>query len=98
MKNINTNMDSISNNKWKTFSLNLPNIMVSRYSVKLASSIFYDKVLSDLDEKQYILVIFKIKTNFHLFRNMSTMQRINKFDYDFLLDSFCEYWNLKAGN
>ena len=91
-------MNNTLTNKWYTQTTITPNLIISKDTIELAISNFYNEVMSKLNDNQYILVIFKIKTNDNLYRNISSMQRINKFDRDILIDSFIEYWNIKSAN
>ena len=91
-------MNNTLTNKWYTHTTITPNLIISKDTIELAISNFYNEVMSKLNDNQYILVIFKIKTNDNLYRNISSMQIINKFDRDILIDSFIEYWNIKSAN
>ena len=51
-----------------------------------------------MSNNQYLLIIFKIKTEDKLHRTISTVQRINKLDKYELLSVFNEYWILKSNN
>ena len=55
-------------------------------------------IFNELPNNQYLLIIFKIKTEDKLHRTISTVQRINKLDKYELLSVFNEYWILKSNN
>ena len=93
---INTQM--LIKNKWHKYSNKLPNYIYNQVNLELFVSKFYLEILSKLRDDQFMLIIFRIKTDDNLIRNISPLQRINKLDKDFLLDSFTEYWNLKSDN
>ena len=90
--------ENILSNHWSTYKYNLPNNILSHISIDLAFTKFNEDILSKLDENQYLLVLFKIKTGDNLFRTISSLQRVNKNDREVLLNSFYEYWDLKYEN
>ena len=83
-------------NTWSEFKYELHNKLISTSHINNAVNNFNTKILNQLSEDQYLLVIFKIKTDDNLIRSISTLQRINKSSK--LQEVFNEYWNLKVDN
>lgn len=83
-------------NKWLTYSYKLPNNLLGTEQINNAITDFNNTVLCNLSKDQYLLIIFKIKTDDNLIRSISVLQRINKFTE--LQEIFNEYWNLKIDN
>ena len=82
-------------NKWLNF-IQESNLITSN-TIESACVKFYDLVLTNLNKDQYILIIFRIKTENNLYRNISTFQTIRKMDLKEL--SICnEYWLIKSEN
>ena len=91
--------ENILSNHWSTYKYNLPNNILSHISIDLALNKFNEDILSKMNENQYLLVLFKIRTEDNLFRTISSIQKITKKeDKELLLESFYEYWDLKYEN
>ena len=91
--------ENILSNHWSTYKYNLPNNILSHISIDLALNKFNEDILSKMNENQYLLVLFKIRTEDNLFRTISSLQKITKKeDKELLLESFYEYWDLKYEN
>nr|WVH37940.1 DNA polymerase [Dichomitus squalens] len=90
-------------NTWNVFSSpepkeGGPNKLITVSQIIGATNKFYAEVLSTLSDGQYLLIIFKIRTNENLIRSISTLQRVNKFIQDDLIAVFIEHWELKEEN
>ena len=84
--------------KWYTYKYILNNNILTEKDIKLAINGFMNTIFNELPNNQYLLIIFKIKTEDKLHRTISTVQRINKLDKYELLSVFNEYWILKSNN
>ena len=84
--------------KWYTYKYILNNNILTEKDIKLAINGFMNTIFNELPNNQYLLIIFKIKTEYKLHRTISTVQRINKLDKYELLSVFNEYWILKSNN
>ena len=84
--------------KWYTYKYILNNNILTEKDIKLAINGFMNTIFNELSNNQYLLIIFKIKTEDKLHRTISTVQRINKLDKYELLSVFNEYWILKSNN
>ena len=85
-------------NKWQSYKYKLENNLLNINHLNLAIEGFNNEILNKLDETQYMLLVFKIKTTDKMFRSISTLQRINKFDIEDLAEVFSEFWELKNSN
>ena len=84
--------------KWYTYKYILNNNILTEKDIKLAINGIMNTIFNELPNNQYLLIIFKIKTEDKLHRTISTVQRINKLDKYELLSVFNEYWILKSNN
>lgn len=85
-------------NKWLSYIYKLDNNLLTPNHLKLALNGFNNEILNHLDDKQYMLLVFKIKTTDKMYRSISTLQRINKFDIEDLEEVYNEFWELKNSN
>lgn len=82
---------TLSNNSWYSYNYNLPNNLISQDQIKISIDKFNNDVLNNLRRRRIRrrrLIIFRIKTEDNLFRNISTFQRINKDDKSKLVSIF----------
>ena len=84
--------------KWYTYKYILSNNILTEKDIEVAIKGFMNTIINELSNNQYLLIIFKIKTEDKLHRTISTVQRINKLDKYELLSVFNEYWILKTNN
>ena len=84
--------------KWYTYKYILNNNILTEKDIELSINGFMNTIFNELSNNQYLLIIFKIKTEDKLHRTISTVQRINKLDKYELLSVFNEYWILKSNN
>ena len=84
--------------KWYTYKYILSNNILTEKDIEVAIKGFMNTIINELSNNQYLLIIFKIKTEDKLHRTISTVQRINKLDKYELLSVFNEYWILKSNN
>lgn len=67
--------------------------------LKISSVInFYTDVLSKLQNDQYLFIVFRIKNEDNLYRNISTFQTISKLDIKDFTNTCLEYWQIKTDN
>ena len=62
-------------NKWLSYIYKLDNNLLTPNHLKLALNGFNNEILNHLDDKQYMLLVFKIKTTDKMYRSFSTLQR-----------------------
>ena len=84
--------------KWYTYKYILSNNILTEKDIEVAIKGFMNTIINELSNNQYLLIIFKIKTEDKLHRTISTVQRINKLDKYEILSVFNEYWILKTNN
>ena len=65
-------MGILLKNKWLTFFYPLPSRILTKSNINLSLLSFEEKILSQLDDNQYILLIFKLKMSDNLIRSIST--------------------------
>ena len=94
----NVHFDLDSGLSWKTLTYKLPNNLISGDHIKNSVELFNQNVLDKLDDDDYILISFRVKTSVGLYRTISTNQRICKKDQILLNEIFSEFWALKADN
>lgn len=90
------NMKTIQINKWLDYSITLNNQIISDVTIKESLALFWKDIVSNLDVNDFILIQFKIKDTLGEFKSISYIQRVNKNDFNLLLYSFIEYWNIKS--
>ena len=67
--------------------------------LKISSVInFYTDVLSKLQNDQYLFIVFRIKNEDNLYRNISTFQTISKLDIKDFTNTCLEYLQIKTDN
>ncbi len=84
--------------EWLTFRYKLSNKLLTVTEINLALIKFNNLIFSTYSENQFILIIFKIRTDENIIRSISTLQRVNKLSINDLKNVFIEYWELKADN
>lgn len=89
-------MKTIQINKWLDYSINLNNHIINDITIKESLILFWKDIVSNLDVNDFILIQFKIKDTLGEFKSISYIQRVNKNDFNLLLYSFIEYWNIKS--
>ena len=92
----NTNTLNVLKSKWINYIYPLFNKIVTKNSIEKALIKFNSEVLNKLEEGDYILIIFKVKISNGPFRSISTLQKVNKLEFNKLIDIFIEYWNIKS--
>ena len=65
-------MKNLTKNSWCTFSQPVTNSLMSYDQISLALEKFNEEILIKLTEDQYMLIIFRIKTEENFYRNVST--------------------------
>nr|YP_010561575.1 hypothetical protein OSR58_mgp15 [Ganoderma flexipes]UYX56946.1 hypothetical protein [Ganoderma flexipes] len=91
-------METIKEWQWLTFRHELQNKLLTVTEISNALGKFKSFIFSSLPEDQFILIIFKIRTEENIIRSISTLQRVNKLNINDLRKVFIEYWALKKDN
>ena len=84
--------------EWLTFRYKLSNKLLTVTEINLALIKFNNLIFSTYSENQFILIIFKIRTDENIIRSISTLQWVNKLSINDLKNVYIEYWALKADN
>ena len=74
--------------KWYTYKYILNNNILTEKDIELSINGFINTILTELSNNQYLLIIFKIKTDDKIYRTISTMQKIQKMDKDEIFSVF----------
>jgi hypothetical protein len=51
----------------------------------------YEKIITKLDDDNFFLIMFKIKISGGIYKNISTIQKLNKNEFFKLIEIFTEY-------
>ena len=84
--------------EWLSFRYKLSHKLITNTEISNALLNFNEFILSSLSEDQFILVIFKIRTDENIIRSISTLQRVNNLSIRELKVVFIEHWDLKKEN
>ena len=84
--------------QWLTFRYKLSKKLITVTEVNNALIEFNNSIFSSLSENQFILIIFKVRTDENIIRSISTLQRVNKLSINQLKYVFIEHWDLKKDN
>lgn len=81
---------------WKDYSIKINNEILTETLIENSLSNFWKDIINNIDEKQYILIQFKIKQDSGSWKSISYVQTVLKKDYRELLDSFLSFWEIKS--
>ena len=84
-------------NKWIDFTYPLQNKILLIDHIKDALKILFEQFnnYSEMNN-HYIQIQFKVQLNNGLYRSISYVQTVKLNDFNQLLDSFIEFWNLRS--
>ena len=83
--------------QWKYYFHNLENNILTKNDISLSLNSFWKDVVSKLDNKQNILIIFKIRDSAYQYKSISNVSLNTKSNKDllWLKNAYIEYWELK---
>lgn len=97
VKNYTSSVKSIiSLNKWYDYTYKINDQILLAEHIEYAVKNFWLQIVEQIEDYQYILIQFKLKTIESEYRTVSYVQTINKNDLDDLILIFKEYWNIRT--
>jgi hypothetical protein len=94
----NKKFESLIKDKWQDKHYELNFQIINEIIIRDTLNKFKESVMDKLEDNDFILLIFKIKIEGNLYRNISNIQRVNKLDFNLILEIFLESWQLKLQN
>lgn len=90
-----TLLSSIKYNRWNDYIYPLHNKIILTDHIKWAlKDLWY--LFNKVPANHFILIQFKVQLNNGLYRSISYVQTVTINDFNLLLDTFIEFWNLRS--